>query len=50
MASMAVNMPTSDVIPMATIQAVSTERSMFALTERRPSRTFSSKFMEFLID
>jgi methyl-accepting chemotaxis protein len=47
-ASMAVKIPTNDVMPIATISAVNTDLSMFAWIERRPSFMFSIRFMDFL--
>jgi hypothetical protein len=38
---MAVRTPTSDIMPIATIKAVRTERSILARIERSPSLMFS---------
>ena len=42
MPSMAVSIPTRDVMPMATINAVRIERNKLACTDRIPSLTFSA--------
>jgi hypothetical protein len=44
--SIAVRIPTREVMPIAIMHAVSTDRSMFAFTDRRPSLKFSAKFIE----
>ena len=46
--SIAVRIPTNKVIPIATIRAVKTERSILALMDRIPSFIFSIKFIGFV--